>query len=173
MEPNIQILNPPIEEHYQHKDFEKKRGLEASIKLSLAFEGLQDDPKRLEQVIGIKRNKVKFKYKMRNGLDLSPSSDKLKLFDTLTKDIQSVRSMRKATLERDDTILGMSPNPPILVRNNSGLSNKTILTVKEKEEFNKIWDEPFYVIFMEDGTNMKDKKTKRVKVDISAYVRKY
>ena len=146
MEPNIQILNPPIMENYEHKKFKEKEDVDATVKLAVAFEELQKDPKRLDEVLGIRRNKVKFKYKAKNiNSDmLSPSTDKLRLFDTLTKDIKSVRSTKKRMSTIDQTeqssaAFGMSPRPPIFVRNSSNLSNRTIETVREKEQFNELW----------------------------------
>ena len=90
MEPNVQIMNPPIREDYDHKSFSKSKNLEDTIRLSLALEDLRNNPHKYAKLIGLKGQK--FKYQIRHGR-LSPThlqeDQKLKLFEVLTNEMLS------------------------------------------------------------------------------------
>ena len=54
----------------------------------------------------------------------------------------------------------------------SMLSSKSKST-KEKDIFSNLWQNPYHVIFVKDGSRMADPKTKSIKCDISKFIRKY
>ena len=45
MEPNTQIMNPPIEERYDHKKFNAESNIEQTVILSFALEEMRKNPK--------------------------------------------------------------------------------------------------------------------------------
>ena len=64
MEPNTQIMNPPIEEKYDHKKFNAESNVEQTVILSFALEEMRKNPKY--QKLTQKRGS-KCVYKMRHG----------------------------------------------------------------------------------------------------------
>lgn len=112
------ILNRPIAEDYDHRNLggqvrSGKYGfdtnpfddLESTIKISMMFEEMRNDPGGLHKALGIRRHSDigTIKKKLKLG-PLSPSfhqtaSDK-RLFDTITKDVRdyqaSKQEMRKS-----------------------------------------------------------------------------
>ena len=45
IEPNTQIMNPPIEEKYDHKTFNTESNIEKTVILSFALEEMRNNPK--------------------------------------------------------------------------------------------------------------------------------
>jgi len=64
MEPNTQIMNPPIEEQYDHKTFNTESKVEQTVILSFALEEMRNNPNFLQ---GLQRRGSRCVYKMRHG----------------------------------------------------------------------------------------------------------
>lgn len=45
IEPNTQIMNPPIEQKYDHKTFNTESNIEKTVILSFALEEMRNNPK--------------------------------------------------------------------------------------------------------------------------------
>lgn len=55
----------------------------------------------------------------------------------------------------------------------SNMSKVSRTSNLDQENYKKMWDNPFYVVFIKDGCQLTDPKAKSIKVDIAAFIRKY
>lgn len=117
-----------------------------------------------------KSNKVKFQYKLRHG-KVSPSNkDKNKeILEDLAQDIIKVKnnasSPPKALLKHSESIRSVASIESKTSRLSVSGINAKILR--------ELFDNPFEVIFVEDGKNISLPSTKSVKVDVSKFIKKY
>ena len=64
MEPNTQIMNPPIEEAYDHKTFTTESKVEQTVILSFALEEMRKNPNYQRS---LQNRGARCVYKMRHG----------------------------------------------------------------------------------------------------------
>jgi hypothetical protein len=79
---NNSVLNPPINEHYDHKLFRANEDVLSTVKLSFALEEIRSK--------GLTKSNAgpKVKYTLRHGKNQSPVNSDLMLFENLTKDVR-------------------------------------------------------------------------------------
>ena len=138
------------------------------MKLSFALEEMR----KKNPYFGQKKGSTsRFKYNLRHGR-VSPVGEngnvKLRLFDTLTQDMKRYKTQRKQQSVMQDS----NQSEVHLNLNPSTLSVKRKQSVLENE-FDRIWTAPFNIVVMKDGSDLLDKNTKSIRVDISKFIRKY